>query len=273
LSAVHAPSLRVLPWYLCALQLRKKYGKTSVRVKKTLSQVKKNLSHSTVYILPKNTHTLQSPHKHTRYLTLFKIKRTYIEICLQNIVLLSRILIKFFINFHLLSSMRKYISWRARHRSVVSSRPVKLFNYVVIYRLSKKIKILANNQINVWNISKQFVKIYHTRYTQYGRWLQFTFTIFSKGQNKREILLLLCHLFPDILEYPLQAFQSVYFLWCRISSVGSIGFLVQSINPESVSPTVTLFAAESCTPNRITDYHTTMTPVMWWRQKQKCTTL
>ena len=33
--------------------------------KKNLSQVKKNLSQST-YILPKNTHTLQNPHKHTR---------------------------------------------------------------------------------------------------------------------------------------------------------------------------------------------------------------
>jgi hypothetical protein len=35
-----------------ALQLRKKHGKTSDRVRKTC-QIKKNLSHSTVYILPK----------------------------------------------------------------------------------------------------------------------------------------------------------------------------------------------------------------------------
>jgi hypothetical protein len=45
-----------------ALQLRKKHGKTSVRVRKTcqskknLSQVKKNHSQSTVYILPKHAH-------------------------------------------------------------------------------------------------------------------------------------------------------------------------------------------------------------------------
>ena len=48
-----------------ALQLRKKHGKTSVRVRKILSQVKKTLSQSTVYILPKththtHTHTLQN---------------------------------------------------------------------------------------------------------------------------------------------------------------------------------------------------------------------
>ena len=43
-----------------ALQLRKKHGKTC-QGKKTLSQVKKNLSQSTVYILPKH------PHKHTHY--------------------------------------------------------------------------------------------------------------------------------------------------------------------------------------------------------------
>ena len=34
-----------------------------------LSQVKKNLSQGTVYIY-ENTHTLQSPHKHTHYKTL-----------------------------------------------------------------------------------------------------------------------------------------------------------------------------------------------------------
>jgi len=51
-----------------ALQRRKKYSKTSVRVRKTSRQVKKNLSQSTVYIL-QNTHTLQNPHKHTHYKT------------------------------------------------------------------------------------------------------------------------------------------------------------------------------------------------------------
>jgi len=37
-----------------ALQLRKKQGKTSARVR-NLNQVKKNLSKSTVYILPKHS--------------------------------------------------------------------------------------------------------------------------------------------------------------------------------------------------------------------------
>jgi len=54
-----------------ALQLRKKHGKTSVRVrkpcqdKKTRSQVKKNLSQSTVYILPKHPHITKPTQTHT----------------------------------------------------------------------------------------------------------------------------------------------------------------------------------------------------------------
>ena len=64
-----------------ALQLRKKHGKTSVRVRRTsvrvrktsvtvrkTCQVKKNLNQGTVYIL-QNTHTLQNLHKHTYYKT------------------------------------------------------------------------------------------------------------------------------------------------------------------------------------------------------------
>jgi hypothetical protein len=47
-----------------ALQLRKKHGKTSVRVRKTC-QVKKNLRVQYTYY--QNTHTLQNPHKHTHY--------------------------------------------------------------------------------------------------------------------------------------------------------------------------------------------------------------
>jgi hypothetical protein len=51
------------------LQLRKKHGKTSVRVKKTsvrvknLSQVKKNLSHSTVYIMETPVFTARQKHR------------------------------------------------------------------------------------------------------------------------------------------------------------------------------------------------------------------
>jgi hypothetical protein len=47
-----------------ALQLRKKHGKTSVRVRK-ICQVKKNLSQSTVYILPKHPHITKPTHTHT----------------------------------------------------------------------------------------------------------------------------------------------------------------------------------------------------------------
>jgi hypothetical protein len=55
-----------------ALQLRKKYGRTSVRLRKTSEY--KTLSQSRVYILPKHphiakpsrAHTLQNPHIHTR---------------------------------------------------------------------------------------------------------------------------------------------------------------------------------------------------------------
>jgi len=44
-----------------ALQLRKKHGKTSVRVRKTSVRVQ--------YTYYQNTHTLQNPHKHTHYKT------------------------------------------------------------------------------------------------------------------------------------------------------------------------------------------------------------
>jgi len=44
-----------------ALQLRKKHGKTSVRLRKTSVRVQ--------YTYCQNTHTLQNPHKHTHYKT------------------------------------------------------------------------------------------------------------------------------------------------------------------------------------------------------------
>jgi hypothetical protein len=47
-----------------ALQLRKKHGKTC-QGKKNLSQVKKNLSQSTLYILPKHPHITKPTHTHT----------------------------------------------------------------------------------------------------------------------------------------------------------------------------------------------------------------
>jgi hypothetical protein len=43
----------------CALHLRKKHGKTSVRVRKTSVRVQ--------YTYYQNTHTLQNPHKHRHY--------------------------------------------------------------------------------------------------------------------------------------------------------------------------------------------------------------
>ena len=69
------------------LQLRKKHGKTC-QGKKTLSQVKKNLSQSTVYILPKHphitkptqTHTLQNPHIHTHTHITKQYKTTTVQI-------------------------------------------------------------------------------------------------------------------------------------------------------------------------------------------------
>ena len=70
------------------LQLRKKHGKTLVRVRKNLSQVKKNLSQSTVYILPKHshitkptqTHTLQNPPTHTHTHITKQYKTTTVQI-------------------------------------------------------------------------------------------------------------------------------------------------------------------------------------------------
>ena len=48
-----------------ALELRKKQGKPPNQGKKNVSQVKKTLSQSTVYILLKKPHTLQNPHTYT----------------------------------------------------------------------------------------------------------------------------------------------------------------------------------------------------------------
>jgi hypothetical protein len=51
-----------------ALQLRKKHGKTSARVRKTSVRLEKPQSKYNIHIT-KNTHTLQNPHKHTHYKT------------------------------------------------------------------------------------------------------------------------------------------------------------------------------------------------------------
>jgi hypothetical protein len=51
-----------------ALQLRKKHGKYLSQGKENLSQVKKNLNQSTVYILPKHTH-YNPPPTHTHIYT------------------------------------------------------------------------------------------------------------------------------------------------------------------------------------------------------------
>jgi hypothetical protein len=48
-----------------ALQLRKKHGKPSVRVRKTC-QGKKTLSQSTVYIIPKHLHITKPIHTHSQ---------------------------------------------------------------------------------------------------------------------------------------------------------------------------------------------------------------
>jgi hypothetical protein len=70
MSAGCAPPLRDFTLAF-ALQLRKKNGKTAVRVTKNLSQVKEILSQSTHPHItkPTQTHTLQNIHKHTHYKT------------------------------------------------------------------------------------------------------------------------------------------------------------------------------------------------------------
>jgi hypothetical protein len=50
-----------------ALQLRKKHGKTSVRVRKTSVRLRK--TSRVQYTNYQNTHALQNPHKHTHYKT------------------------------------------------------------------------------------------------------------------------------------------------------------------------------------------------------------
>jgi hypothetical protein len=62
-SAGRAPSLRVFTLAF-ALQLRKKHGKTSVRVRKLSVRLRKT-SDKVKYTYYQNTHTLQNPHKHT----------------------------------------------------------------------------------------------------------------------------------------------------------------------------------------------------------------
>jgi len=51
-----------------ALQLRKKHGKPSVRVRETSVRLKKP-SIRVQYTYYQNTHTLQNPHKHKHYKT------------------------------------------------------------------------------------------------------------------------------------------------------------------------------------------------------------
>ena len=62
-----------------ALQLRKKHGKTC-QGKKPLSQVKKNLSQSTVYILPKQPHITKPTHTQTHPHITKQYKTTTIKI-------------------------------------------------------------------------------------------------------------------------------------------------------------------------------------------------
>jgi hypothetical protein len=57
-----------------ALQLRKKHGKTSVRVRKTSVRLRKTSKYS-IHIT-KNTHTLQNPHTHTHTHTHYKTHTT-----------------------------------------------------------------------------------------------------------------------------------------------------------------------------------------------------
>ena len=74
-SAGRVPSLRVLPWHLPY-----NWGKSAEKPQSGWEnpQVKKNLTQSTIYILPKHphitkppqTHTLQNPHIHTHTHTL-----------------------------------------------------------------------------------------------------------------------------------------------------------------------------------------------------------
>jgi hypothetical protein len=62
-SAGRVPSLRVLPGML--LTTEEKARKNLSHGKKSLSQVKKDLNQSTVYILPKHAHITKPTHTHT----------------------------------------------------------------------------------------------------------------------------------------------------------------------------------------------------------------
>jgi hypothetical protein len=66
-SAGRAPCLRVFTLAF-ALQLRKKHGKTTVRVRETSVKLI-NTSVRLQYTYYKDTHTLQNRHKHTEKLT------------------------------------------------------------------------------------------------------------------------------------------------------------------------------------------------------------
>jgi hypothetical protein len=64
-SAGRAPSLQVFTLAF-ALQLRKKHGKTTVRVRETSVRLIKT-SVRVQYTYYQDTHTLQNRHKHTHY--------------------------------------------------------------------------------------------------------------------------------------------------------------------------------------------------------------
>jgi hypothetical protein len=58
------------------LQLRKKHGKTSVKVRKLSVRLRKT-SVRVQYTYYQNTHTLQNPHQHTHYKTYTHITKQY----------------------------------------------------------------------------------------------------------------------------------------------------------------------------------------------------
>jgi hypothetical protein len=74
-----------------ALQLRKKHGKTSVRVRKTSVRLMKT-SINVQYTYYQNNHTLQNPHRHTQNTHTHKTNiHIYTQICLNLCIFLIQL--------------------------------------------------------------------------------------------------------------------------------------------------------------------------------------
>jgi hypothetical protein len=140
-SAGHAPSLRVFTLAF-ALQLRKKHGKNHSQGKRNLSQVNKNLSQSTVYILPRHPHITKPSWNMIRRSCLLYDSVFTTETCCSHL------------NFPPVNRGVHYWAYRGVH--YWANRGVRYWaNRVVHYCTNRGVHYWANRVVHYW------AKIFH----------------------------------------------------------------------------------------------------------------